>query len=148
MEIMIHTTKLQMDNFVTHWGQQKIAGILYDVFKFILLSLWRHQMETFSVWLALCARNSPATVEFPAQRPVTQSFNFSMIYAWINSKQSWSWWFETPSRSLWRHCNANLWYLIKFFLFFLIEFPCFLFPSGRLKTNQYGLSSWLALSRR
>ena len=21
------------------------------------------------------------------------------------SKQSWSWWFETPSRSLWRHCN-------------------------------------------
>ena len=22
------------------------------------------------------------------------------------SKQSWGWWFETPSRSLWRHCNA------------------------------------------
>ena len=21
------------------------------------------------------------------------------------SKQSWDWWFETPSRSLWRHCN-------------------------------------------
>ena len=21
------------------------------------------------------------------------------------SKQSWGWWFETPSRSLWRHCN-------------------------------------------
>ena len=25
---------------------------------------------------------------------------FSML-----SKQSWGWWFETPSRSLWRHCN-------------------------------------------
>ena len=23
------------------------------------------------------------------------------------SKQSWGWWFETPSRPLWRHCNAN-----------------------------------------
>ena len=22
------------------------------------------------------------------------------------SKQSWGWWFETPSCSLWRHCNA------------------------------------------
>ena len=22
------------------------------------------------------------------------------------SKQSWCWWFETPSRSLWRHCNV------------------------------------------
>ena len=21
------------------------------------------------------------------------------------SKQSWGWWFETPSRALWRHCN-------------------------------------------
>ena len=23
-------------------------------------------------------------------------------------KQSWSWWFEAPSRSLWRHCNDSL----------------------------------------
>ena len=23
------------------------------------------------------------------------------------SKQSWGWWFETPSRSLWRHCNED-----------------------------------------
>ena len=23
------------------------------------------------------------------------------------SKQSWGWWFETPSRSLWRHCNES-----------------------------------------
>ena len=22
-------------------------------------------------------------------------------------KQSWGWWFETPTRSLWRHCNAK-----------------------------------------
>ena len=27
---------------------------------------------------------------------------------WL-SKQAWGWWFETPSRSLWRHCNALDW---------------------------------------
>ena len=26
---------------------------------------WRHQMETFSVLLAICAGNSPVTGEFP-----------------------------------------------------------------------------------
>ena len=36
---------------------------------------WHNQMETFSAWLALCARNSPVTGEFPSQRPVTRSFD-------------------------------------------------------------------------
>ena len=36
---------------------------------------WRHQMETFSALLAICAGNSPVSGEFPAQRPVTQSFD-------------------------------------------------------------------------
>ena len=36
---------------------------------------WLHQMETFSTLLALCAGNSPVTHEFPAQWPVTQSFD-------------------------------------------------------------------------
>ena len=25
------------------------------------------------------------------------------------NKQYWGWWFETPSRSLWRHCNSEIW---------------------------------------
>ena len=36
---------------------------------------WRHQMETFTTLLALCAGNSPVTGEFPAQRPVRRSFD-------------------------------------------------------------------------
>ena len=36
---------------------------------------WRHQMETFSTLLALCAGNSPVTGEFPSQRPVKWSFD-------------------------------------------------------------------------
>ena len=71
---------------------------------------WRHQMETFSALLVLCAGNSPVTGEFPAQRPVTRSFDVFFFYlGQIKrlSNQSWGWWFETPSRSLWRHCNAG-----------------------------------------
>ena len=45
---------------------------------------WRHQKETFSALLAICAGNSLVTGEFPAQRPVTRSLMFSLIYAWIN----------------------------------------------------------------
>ena len=71
-----------------------------------LLVPWcRHQMETFSALLAICAGNSPITGEFPTQRPVTRSFDvfFDPSLNKRLSKQSWSWWFETPSRSLWRH---------------------------------------------
>ena len=70
-------------------------------------SRWRNQMETFSALLALCAGNSPVTGEFPAQRPVTWMFGafFDLHMNKRLSKQSWGWWFETPSRSLWRHCN-------------------------------------------
>ena len=46
---------------------------------------WRHQMETFSALLAICAGNSPVTGGFPAQRPVTRALMFSFICAWINS---------------------------------------------------------------
>ena len=70
-------------------------------------SWWRHQMEIFSASLALCARNSPITGEFPLQRSVTRSFDVCVELR-LNkrsSKQSRRRWLETPSRSLWRHCN-------------------------------------------
>ena len=60
---------------------------------------WRHQMETLSALLALCAGNSPVTGEFPSQRPVTRNFDVSFDLR-LNKrldKQSWGWWFETPS---------------------------------------------------
>ena len=40
-----------------------------------LKSWWRHQMETFSALLAICAGNSPVPGEFTSQRPVTRSFD-------------------------------------------------------------------------
>ena len=40
-------------------------------------------METFSGSLALCDRNPSVTGGFPSQRPVTRSFDVSLICAWI-----------------------------------------------------------------
>ena len=72
-------------------------------------SWWRHQMETFSALLALCAGNSPVTGEFPSQRPVTRSFDvfFDLRLNKRLSTHSRRRWFKTPSCSLWRHCNVT-----------------------------------------
>ena len=66
-------------------------------------------METFSTLLALCAGNSPVTGEFASQRPATRSFDvfFDLHLNKQLSKQSGGWWFEMPSRSLWRHGNEQ-----------------------------------------
>ena len=48
------------------------------------------------------------TGQFPTERPVTLSFDvfFDLQLNKRLRKQSWGWWFETPSRPLWRHRNA------------------------------------------
>ena len=49
-------------------------------------------METFSASLALCVGNSPATGEFPSQRPVTQSFDIfvdvRLNNGWVNNREA------------------------------------------------------------
>ena len=87
----------------SHW-----TGFELKTEKIQIPAWWRHQMETFSALLAICAGNSPVTGEFPAQRPVTRSFDV-FFYLRLNkrlSKQSRGWWFETPSLPLWRHSNV------------------------------------------
>ena len=61
---------------------------------------WRHEMETFSTLLALCARNSSVTGESPSQWPVTRSFDV-FIYLRLNKWLSKQWThrlFETTLR--------------------------------------------------
>ena len=60
----------------------------------------RPQMETFSALLAISAGNSPDTGQFPAQRPMTRSFDvcFDLRLNKRLNKQPSGWWFETPSR--------------------------------------------------
>ena len=71
------------------------------------ITWWCHQIETFlRNWP--CAGNSTVTSEFPTQRTVTGSFYvfFDLHLNKRLSKQSWGWWFESPSHPLWRHCNG------------------------------------------
>ena len=89
------------------------AHILWDV----LYMNWGLVMMTssngnISALLALCAGNSPVSGEFPAQRPVTRSFDvfFDLRLNKQLSEQSCGWWFERPSRSLW--CHSNDWGLV------------------------------------
>ena len=51
------------------------------------------------------------TGEFPAQRPVTRGFDvfFDPRLNKRLSKQSWGWWFETSSRTLWLYVTLMTW---------------------------------------
>ena len=90
-----------LQDILFHWYYPTIS-------KFLVINLpsrhvwtwWRHQMETFSALLSLCEGS---------QRPVMLSFGvfFGMRLKKLLSKQSRCWWFETPWRSLWSHCNVS-----------------------------------------
>ena len=45
---------------------------------------WRHQMETFSALLAICAGNSPVPVNSPQKGQWRGALIFSLICVWIN----------------------------------------------------------------
>ena len=96
----------------SHWvNLEHSAQVLYFCGA---VSYWTHWVRThfhmmtssngniFRVTGHLCG-------EFPAQRPVTRSFDvfFDLLLNKRLRKQSWGWWFETLSLSLWRHCNAS-----------------------------------------
>ena len=73
----------------------------------VLGTSWRHhQTETFSALLALCEWNPPITPWIPLQRPVSFDVFFNLRLNKQLSKQGRRRWFETPSHSLWRHCNV------------------------------------------
>ena len=94
-----HSFEARIQTFMLHThysGDPNNRGVIW----------WRHQMETFSVLLALCVS---ATGDFPSQRPVTRNLDafFDMRLKKQLSKQWRRRWFETPSPSLWRHCNEK-----------------------------------------
>ena len=65
---------------------------------------WRHfpRYWPFVRWIHRSPVNSPHKGQWRG------ALMFSLICA-LNkrlSKQSWGWWFQTPSCSLWRHCNV------------------------------------------
>ena len=64
----------------------------------------------FRYWPFVRGIHRTVTGEFPAQRPVMRSFDVFFVLR-LNkrlSDQSWGWLSETPSRSLWHHCNVGI----------------------------------------
>ena len=49
----------------------------------------------------------PLWGEFPSQRSMTRIFSLICALNKRLSKQSWGWWFKTPSLSFWRHRNVD-----------------------------------------
>ena len=65
-----------------------------------VISWWRHQMETFSALLALCAGNSPVPVNSQHKGQWRGTLMFSLICAWIND-----WVNNRQAGDLRRHCG-------------------------------------------
>ena len=78
--------------FYRNQSQVRICLLKMPLYVTYSISWWRHQMETFSALLAICAGNSPVPGEFPTQRPVTRSFDvyFDLrpINGWVNNREA------------------------------------------------------------
>ena len=87
-------------------GHTKCREIYWDL---ILISETYNDVikwDTFSALLAICAGHwSP--VNSPHKGQWRGVLMFSLLCAWTKGwVNNGDWWFETPSRPLWRHCNA------------------------------------------
>ena len=113
-------------------------------------SWWRHQMETFSTLLVICAGNSPVTGEFPAQRPVTRCFDvfFDLRLNERLNKQSWGWWFEMPPRSLWRYSNGNKLFWEHWYISCDEAMSAFLNSMRQRGIQIWSISSWFHDSKK
>ena len=97
----------------------------------MLHTWWRHQMETFSALLAICAGNSPVNSLHKGQW--RGALMFSLICTWING------WVKNREagglgthRPLWRHCNDPL------------SFWCWMVNTS-LPCTVLSLKKWLVL---
>ena len=73
------------------WRTMTLPPRTYIIY---LMTSWNGNI---SALLAICAGNSPVPGEFPAQMPVTRSFDvfFNLRLNKRLRKQWWGWWFET-----------------------------------------------------
>ena len=96
--ILIIDTHKARTNAVEHWSRTAYTTMMTS-----------SNGSIFRVTGHLC-REFTGPGEFPAQRPVTRSFDvfFDLRLHKRLSKQPWGWWFETLSWSLWRHWNVPI----------------------------------------
>ena len=89
-----------------HFNNRRVTRYQFSS-AIIFVTWWRHQIQTFSSLLAICAVNSSVTGRLSTQRPVRRSFDvfFDMRLNKRLCKQWRGWWFETRWCPLWRHCK-------------------------------------------
>ena len=100
-----------------HRGPVFLMGVtcLFYIVNTIAMALAYFMMTSsngrFSALLDICAGNSQVTGGFPSQKPVPRSFDvfLDLLLNKRLNKQSRHRWFETQSRSLWRHFNVREW---------------------------------------
>ena len=96
---------VQHKNCSTVFGVYTDLNVVTD-----LVPWWRHQMEAFSALLAICAEIHRSPVNSTHKCQWHRGLMISLISVWINgwvNNRDRGWGFETPSRSLWRHYNAD-----------------------------------------
>ena len=84
-----------------NFGRDKKVGVM-TALEFSVMkqnTWWRHQMETFSALLAVCAGNSRWPVNSPHKGQWPGALMFSLICAWING-----WVNSGEAGDLRRHC--------------------------------------------
>ena len=105
---------------------QVLTLLVSIVRKVIFDKIMKRDIIWYGMFYQLCRHGAAMLLKItrlmPNERPMTRSFD---VFFYLRlSKQSWDWWFDMPSRSLWRHYNGSRqeqegpdwWYLNIFFI--------------------------------
>ena len=74
---------IQIMDIAFYFLAERCPGFFQCSWMWFRRTWWRHQMETFSALLVICAGNSPVPGEFPAQSQWRGVLMFSFICVWI-----------------------------------------------------------------
>ena len=120
------STSTRINLFVSTWSDPEAAQSLFvsgrAAFRWKLCynwlnGLWRIYHDDVIKWKHF-PRFGPVVMGMPSHRPVTRGFDifFDLCLNKRLSEQSKRWWYKTPSRSLWSHCNVTSPYCWAFVL--------------------------------
>ena len=104
--LLLFSDVMETDKVITKWIQSNLCTTPSHVSaKHDDVIKWKHFPRYWTFVRGI--HRSP--VNSPHKGPTTRSFDvfFDVRLNKRLSKQSWGWWFEMPSRPLWRHCYGS-----------------------------------------
>ena len=93
--------------YMQHWfGSALLQIMACCLFCTNMMTSWEHFLH---YWPFVRGIHQSA-VNSPHKHQWRGTLMFSLIHSFNKrlSKQSWGWWFDMPSRSLWCHCNESI----------------------------------------